>query len=185
MNMAETEAIRETLRGRNVHLRAATLDDIEIFRLWLERIDPQRRAIFPEPLKPLGYWLEAAKSQLSDTNCTTMVIVNSSDDGIIGAVTYRNHNPLNRSVELEFLADPDLRKAELYVAGAELLISHLFHSHGLNSVYTQSTASDTQTVELIEQLNFTQEGTLRQRHFHHGAFGDVFLYSLLNYERDR
>jgi RimJ/RimL family protein N-acetyltransferase len=182
---SETVAIRDTLRGRHVHLRAATLEDIEIFRIWLERIDPQLRAVFPEPLKPLGYWLEEAKSRLGDPNSTTMVIANSSDDGIIGAITYRAHNSLNRSVELEFLADPELRKTELYVEGAKVLITHLFHSLGLNAVYTQSTAADTQTVELVEQLNFTQEGTLRQRHFYNGAFGDVFLYSLLNYERER
>lgn len=183
--MKSQENIREAFRGKYVYLRPATLDDCEIFRSWQEKMDPQRRSVYAEPVKSAEYWQEGAKSVLSSPTSTILVIASVSDDGIIGAVTYRDHNPLNRTIELEFLPDPSLRKNDLFVSGAELLITYLFESYGLNAVYTQSTVADQQTVEIIEKMNFTQEGTLRQRHYYNGAFGDVTLYSLLNYERDR
>ena len=181
-----SESLRHTARpdliGRSVSVYPSTLEDLELFQRWRENHDPQLRETQPVPIKGADYWTELAKRRLADPDSQSLTVVRNKDDAVVGSVIVSDINLLNRSGKLELFADPESADTREYAEGVALLLRHLFNTYNLNSVYTSVTAADSQTVALLEELGFSRDGTLRQRHFYRGEFGDVYIYSLLRFE---
>ena len=180
--------VRGAFVGKKIYLRPATLEDYETRLMWNESADPQRLRQTIEPIAPISRRLlefEERNRDSADTTQADLTVVNRADDGIIGMLSYRSLNLLNRSARLEVFGAPDLRQSTELVEALRLIVGYLYSQFNLNSVYAEVSELNTLELQVFEALEFKRDGVLRQRHFFDGAFHDIRIYSLLRYETPR
>lgn len=188
MEKRSTPHVRSAFIGQRVFLRPATIEDYETVLMWQESADPQRLRQTVEPIMPLSQRLAEYKGNgrgIEDSTAADLTVVNRSDDGLIGLLSYRSLNLLNRSARLEVSGAPELHETAELREALGLLISYLFYQYNLNSVYAEVSEMNTLALEVFEALKFKRDGLLRQRHFFDGAFHDIRVYSLLRFETQR
>ncbi len=188
--------VRSAFIGKRVFLRPSTIEDYETVLMWQESADPQRLKQTVEPIIPVEQRLAEFKEQQRspiDTSMADLTVVNrhggdsgdDSEEGIVGMLSYRALNLLNRSARLEVYGAPDVRDTAELSEALGLLVSYLFYQFNLNSVYTEVSELNPRATEVFEALDFKRDGVLRQRHFFDGTFHDLHAYSLLRFETPR
>ncbi len=156
--------------------------------MWEELADPQRMSQFVEPMLPLSRRLMELKESAEDpidNSAADLTVVNRSDEGLVGMVSFRSLNLLNRSAQLEVISAPESHDTSEMEEALGLLIDYLFYQFNLNSVYAEVSELNRMAVTVFKELEFKLDGTLRQRHFFDGTFHDIHAYSLLRFETQR
>jgi RimJ/RimL family protein N-acetyltransferase len=181
--------VRNAFVGKRVFLRPSTIDDYETVLMWQESADPQRLRQTIEPIMPVSQRLAEYTMQLKNPNDPTLADLTvvsrraeASDEGIVGMLSYRSLNLLNRSARIEVCGDPEVYETAELSEALGLLIGYLFYQFNLNSVYAEVSELNTQALEVFETLKFKRDGILRQRHFFDGTFHNIRAYSLLRFE---
>jgi len=108
--------------------------------------------------------------------------IRKKDHVLIGEVAFFNYNPLNRSMELGILINPEERQNGYGREALHVLCRYLFKYRGLNKVYAQTAAHNKGAVRLVESSGFKQDGMLRDHYFFNGQFYAGLIYSLLLFE---
>ena len=62
------------------------------------------------------------------------------------------------------------------------IIHFAFTSMGINKIEAKIEPENTASIKLLEKLNFSQEGLLRQHEFEKGKYVDLAIFSLLKSE---
>ncbi len=64
----------------------------------------------------------------------------------------------------------------------KLMLKHGFHTLNLNRIYLRVHATNQRAIRSYEKAGFVREGTLRQAHYHDGAYVDVIFMGVLRDE---
>jgi len=172
------------LMGEKVFLKPAVPDDIIDAHFWLTQSDPD--SIFPfisrlvSPTEAAEIFRHKDKTDMD----LTLMIVKKADEEPVGVLSTSNFNPLNRSVEINLLIDPQKRHKGLGEDALKAFSKYLFLQRGLNKIYAQVGSFNMPATKLFNSAGFKKDGTLRQNHFYKGEFHDTFVYSLLRFELD-
>ncbi|MGH8016060.1 MAG: GNAT family N-acetyltransferase, partial [Candidatus Zixiibacteriota bacterium] len=159
-----------SLVGEKVLLRPAVPDDINDAHHWLTQSDPD--AVFPYITRLISP-VEAAESfrrEPKNDMDLTLTVAGKKDEATAGLVTARNYNPLNRSIEINVLIDPEKRRKGLGKDALKVLTKYLFMQRGVNKVYSQVGGFNQSGIKLFESTGFKKDGTLRNHHFYQGEF---------------
>lgn len=173
-----------TLIGAKVYLRPAVPDDIAESHEWLTQSDPDSMSYQISRLVSPTEAAEIFRRQTKNELDLTLMVNKKADDEPVGIVTTANFNPLNRSVEIIILINPERRRKGLGKDALKTVSKFLFFQRGLNRIYSQVGNFNTPGTKLFQSVGFKLDGKLRQNHFYKGEFHDTFVYSLLRFELD-
>ena len=168
--------------GKKLYLRPVTIEDIAIIHQWRLASEPQALSCRPIPISTAEEVMTRFKKRVSGTNRQRFAIVRKKDHVLIGEVAFFNYNPLNRSMELGILINPEERQNGYGREALHVLCRYLFKYRGLNKVYAQTAAHNKGAVRLVESSGFKQDGMLRDHYFFNGQFYAGLIYSLLLFE---
>lgn len=171
-----------SLIGENIYLRAPNSDDPLNFYYWGLQSEPQSRSCRPLPIGNPGTVIDNYKKKEQGIYNQDFSIVNKEDNRLVGKVVYFDYNPQNRSAEIGVIIDPDERENGFASEAIFLLSKYLFRHRGLNKVYAQTAGFNKGAINLLESLEFKQDGILRDHYFFDGEFHNGLIYSMLLYE---
>jgi RimJ/RimL family protein N-acetyltransferase len=100
----------------------------------------------------------------------------------VGRFSYFDVNPRNRSAEIGYMVNPQLRNQGIGSQILRIAINQLFVTTALNKLYCQTGSFNTPSIRLLEKLGFRQEGVLREHHELDGRLWDDYIYSVLRRE---
>ncbi|UCG61767.1 MAG: GNAT family N-acetyltransferase [Candidatus Zixiibacteriota bacterium] len=172
-----------SLVGKNVFLRAAKSDDIVNAYHWFIVSEPQYLSCQPVPFQTPSQRAELRK-QNPNPECQLLTIVRKADKVPVGQLSFYDYNPLNQSVAMGAIIDPDQRRNGYAREAVRILIKYLFKYRNINKVYAETAEFNTEAVALLESVGFKKDGTLRQHYFYEGGFHDKVVYSFLRFELD-
>lgn len=172
------------LVGEKVFLRPATPEDIIDTHYWLTQSDPDSISSHLSRLISPNEAAEIYRRQEKTDMELTLMIIKKSDEEPVGVMSSSHFNPLNRSVEIDVLIDPQKRHKGLGKDALKILSKYLFLQRGLNKVFAQVGSFNAPGIKLFDSAGFKKDGTLRDNHFYKGEFHNTLVYSLLRYELD-
>ncbi len=184
--MAEKKEIFPTqpsLVGKNIYLRAAKSEDIINAHHWFIVSEPQYQSCHPMPFLTPSQKAEERR-QNPDPGRQLLTIVRKEDKLTVGQISFYDYNPLNQSVAMGVIVDPDRRRNGYAREAVRLLIKYLFRYRNINKVHAETAEFNTEAVALLESVGFKKDGTIRQHYYYEGAFHDKFVYSFLRFELD-
>jgi RimJ/RimL family protein N-acetyltransferase len=179
----ELFATQPSLVGKNIYLRPAKSDDIVNAHHWFLLSEPQYQCCEPVPFETPSQKAEAAKANPNPDH-HRLTIVRRDDKAPVGQITFYDYNPLNQSVAMGLIVDPDQRRNGYAREAARILIKYLFKYRNLNKVHAETAAFNTEAVGLLESIGFKKDGVMRQHYFFDGGFHDKLVYSLMRFELD-
>jgi RimJ/RimL family protein N-acetyltransferase len=103
-------------------------------------------------------------------------------DELVGRFAYFDINCRNQSAEFGYTVNPKLRRRGIGTDMLNIALTHLFSTTSLNKLYCQTAAFNFASIELLEKLNFHQDGVLREHHELDGKLWDDYIYSVLRRE---
>jgi len=127
---------------------------------------------------------ERMKAKPRDPWDQRFAIVRKEDGQLVGAINMFDYNPLNRSIELGIIIDPDEREKGYASDAMGVLCRYLFKFRGLNKVHAQTAEFNKGAIRLLGKLGFKRDGVLRDHYYHAGEFHAGYIYSLLAFELD-
>lgn len=173
-----------SLAGEVVYLRPVNPDDAVNIQHWVTQLEPQSMTSRPMAFVSAMEAADNLKKKEKSPFEQRFTIVRMHDLAPVGAVSFFDYNPLNRSAELGVLVDPDEHRHGYAFEAMKLLTSYLFQYRGLNKVHAETAAYNEPAWRLLERLGFHRDGVLRSHYFYKGEFHDKFAYSLLQFEVD-
>lgn len=169
------------LIGEKLYLRPATAEDIaNTHHWWLQSKTDSQAA--PEPLVAAAEAAEAYRKQERSINRQEFVAIRQADNLLVARAGYAQFNAHNRSAEIRVLVDPEVRRKGVGAEALRILAGYLFGRLGLNKVWMQCSANNTEALALAEGLGFRRDATLRHHYVHGQEFVDGCIYSLLRHE---
>ncbi len=170
------------LIGDKVYLRPMAIEENVITYRWFLASDPQSQTCHEVHLTTPENCVERARNRTPDRTSGDFVIVRIEDNQLVGKVRFMFLNMLNRSAELGYVVAPECHKMGYGKEGLKLLVGHLFNELNLAKVYAQTGSFNKGSIKLLQSLDFSLDGTLRQHHFYKGEMYDDLVYSLLKSE---
>lgn len=170
--------------GKFVGLRAIEYDDLYKFLEW--RNKPELRINFRE-YKELNFsnqenWFNNVV--LNSQNNIMFAIVNLDNNELIGACGLNYIDWVNRNADLSiYVGVDDLYIDDKFAPDAtELLLEYGFNELNLHRIYVEIYDIDLKKQKLLETLNFTFDGLLRETHWTDGKWCNSLFYSILKEE---
>lgn len=168
---------------RDIRLRPATLDDVELLMLWsssprytgefndfgLERRRPYRELI--------------RKSELTGPNGGTLMVERMPDNTAIGTVSWRQvrYGPTPESVawNIGISLIPEMRGSGFGGIAQRLLADYLFATTAVNRIEAGTDVDNLAEQRALEKAGFIREGVLRGAQYRAGAWHDLVLYAVV------
>lgn len=171
------------LVGKKIYLRPITPDDMASVHHWRVLSSFQtlscRPTLFMTPAEAAERF---KKSDEKHPYNQRFAVVRIEDNLLVGNIHVFDHNPLNRSVELGAIIDPDYQHKGYATEALHLVTRYLFRHRGLNKVHAQTAAFNRNAIKLLEGLGFKRDAVLRDHYFHNGEFHVGYIFSLLQFE---
>lgn len=172
------------ITGDVVGLRAIEHDDLASFLEW--RNKPNLRKNFRE-YKELSFsnqenWFN--NIVLNSPNHIMFSIVNLENDELIGACGLNYIDWVNRNADLSiYIGIGDVYIDEKFAPDTtKLLLDYGFNELNLHRIYVEIYDIDVKKQKLLEDLNFTFDGLLRETHWTEGKWCNSLFYSILKNE---
>ena len=176
------------IKGETVGLRAVEREDLELLRDWRNLADFRKnfREVRELSLSDQEQWFESL--QKSKHLNFMFVIVRLSDGKPIGACGLLYVNWINRSADFSFYIGEDgayIDDQGTALESAGLLIRYGFNNLNLNKIWMELYEFDGRKLNFFKhQLDFKQDGCLRQNCFEEGRYWNSYIISLLREEFD-
>lgn len=169
------------LHTERLHLRKMKVSDSSsLFKIWS---DPDVTKFMnvscftdENQAKEMIYILDDLSQ---DSKAIRFSIINKESNEIIGSCGYNSFDFENEKVEIGY----DIAKSfwgRGYASEAICsLLDHAFFTLKLNRIEAKVDPENVNSIKLLQKLNFTFEGTLRQYEKVEGKFNDLNIYSKL------
>lgn len=107
------------------------------------------------------------------------VIEEIQTNKVIGTCGYLNYEKEHNRIEIGYDLNPDYWGKGVMQEALSAIIHFAFTSMGINKIEAKIEPENTASIKLLEKLNFSQEGLLRQHEFEKGKYVDLAIFSLL------
>ena len=107
------------------------------------------------------------------------VIEEIQTNKVIGTCGYLNYEKEHNRIEIGYDLNPDYWGKGVMQEALSAIIHFAFTSMGINKIEAKIEPENTASIKLLEKLNFSQEGLLRQHEFEKGKYIDLAIFSLL------
>jgi RimJ/RimL family protein N-acetyltransferase len=169
--------------NRDIRLRQATLDDVELLMLWssssrytgefndfgLGRTRPYRELI--------------TTNELIGPNGGTLMVERIEANTAIGTVSWRQvrYGPTPESVawNIGISLVPEMRGLGLGTLAQRLLADHLFATTSVNRIEAGTDVENLVEQRSLEKAGFIREGVLRGAQYRAGAWHDLVIYAVV------
>ncbi|WP_046221675.1 GNAT family N-acetyltransferase [Photobacterium halotolerans] len=111
-------------------------------------------------------------------NWYQLAIADEKTDVLLGDLAV--HFIDDAQVEIGFTVDPQYQRKNIAFHAVNRLLDYLFDTLNRNRVIAVTDADNRASSRLLEKLAFRREGHFRQNIFFKGAWGDEYLYAMLN-----
>lgn len=150
-----------------------------------ERLETEREYFTCRPVKDLPesqvYFEQLQEWILSDEIELYVLVAELNQP--VGKLVMFDLNPRNRSAEFGYYLPPEYRGKGLGTQMVSLFLRDVFADDSrLNKLYATTAACNTRSVRLLEGLNFTLDGRLREHYWINGSRYDQLIYSKLRAE---
>jgi len=105
-----------------------------------------------------------------------------SDGEIIGETALKSIRWYNRKAELSLFVKPAFQGRKI---GPDVLVNmmkYAFHTLNFHRLEAEVIDYNDRSLKLVEKLNFTMEGRLRQAKYYDGKYYDILRYGILKTE---
>lgn len=111
------------------------------------------------------------------------ILTHKSSRTPIGRCGLHNWNTEHRRAELGYVISDDLFKRKgLMTEAVRAILDYGFNRLKLHRIEALVGSTNTPSLKILENHNFTKEGLLRQHYCINGEFADSVLFSLLHHE---
>ncbi len=111
-----------------------------------------------------------------------LAIADRPTDALLGSLWLHAFDARHRRLEIGFWIAPRARRAGIARRAVALTIGWAFAEAGIERVEITTTTDNVAVQNLAEQLGFTREGLLRDRHLERGQRVSLFIFGLLRDE---
>ncbi|MGM9986712.1 MAG: GNAT family N-acetyltransferase [Bacillaceae bacterium] len=101
---------------------------------------------------------------------------------LVGVIGLQFIDWLNRRTTIGMWISPDLQGKGIMSKSIDTVLKYVFIHLELHRVEVRCQANNLRTQNLLQKLQFTREGFLRQAELLHGKYVDVCIYSILRDE---
>lgn len=168
---------------REIRLRQATRDDVELLTLWLS--SPYYRGEFNDfglttrrPYEEL-----VARNELIGEHGGTLLVERMASGKAIGSVSWRQvrYGPTPESVAWNIGINlvPEMRGQGFGSLAQRLLADHLFATTAVNRIEAGTDVENLAEQRSLEKAGFIREGVLRGAQHRAGAWHDLVIYSVV------
>lgn len=165
-----------------IYLRPITRDDTQLIVEWRNSDAVRSRFIYRKPFTPEGHerWLE---TMVDTGKAIQMIICDSQTDRPLGSVFIRDVDREHSKAEYGiFIGEADARGRGIGTAAAKLMLRYCFQEEKLHRVFLRVLADNLRAIGSYEKAGFSREAYLRESVFLDGAYRDVILMSVLDWE---
>lgn len=172
--MAASPELRETLRGRQVYLRAVLPGEYEDLYLRETSGANARRGGLEGSTPAFDEWVR----QRAAGSLARFVVLDSGDHRRLGLVTLFNADLRNGHAHLALSSFDATRPSPLVMIGAGLAIEHAFASWPFHKLYLDVADYDLAQLESGVGRLFASEGRLTDHHYLDGRHWDHHILAL-------
>ena len=172
--MAVSPERRETLRGRQVYLRAVLPGEYEDLYLRETSGAQAGRGGLEGATPPFEDWVR----QRAATSLARFVVLDSGDHRRLGLVTLFNADLRNGHAHLALSSFDATRPSPLVMVGAGLAIEHAFSSWPFHKLYMDVAEYDFEQLSSGVGSLFEEEGRLRGHHYLDGRHWDHHILAV-------
>ncbi|HXJ47974.1 MAG TPA: GNAT family protein [Candidatus Acidoferrum sp.] len=171
---------------RDIRLRQATLDDVELLRLWSS--SPHYRGVFNDfgPATRRPYEELIAKNELIGEHGGTLLVERIAGPEAIGSVSWRQvrYGPTPESVAWNIGINlvPEMRGQGFGSLAQQLLADYLFETTAVNRIEAGTDIENLAEQRSLEKAGFIREGVLRGAQYRARAWHDLVIYSVVRGE---
>jgi RimJ/RimL family protein N-acetyltransferase len=172
------------LTGEHVTLRALERGDLPQLLEW--RNSPELRRFFRQrhelTMDDQLAWYERVSSHQSGPRDTAMLAIERrGTQELVGTCGLCYIDWVSRTAELSIYVGAGLAYVDGVLApdACRVLKGHAFDDLGIRRLWTEVYSFDTAKAQLLGELGFTLEGTLRRHRYQDGAYHDSLLFGLL------
>lgn len=171
------------LEGPRIYLRPIELSDTQTCQRWFN--DPQTRQLLLN-VRPLN---EAAERKFIEEHASgrndsvALAIVCRRDDRFIGTVGLIGINWVDRRATFGIsIGEKAYRGRGFGTEATRLILKHAFETLNLHRIELDVYDFNLAGIRAYEKAGFTREGVLREHHFGHGRYCDIYRYGILSRE---
>ncbi|AVK85176.1 N-acetyltransferase [Lysinibacillus sp. B2A1] len=110
------------------------------------------------------------------------VIEEAKTKKVIGTCGYLNYEKEHNRIEIGYDLNPEYWGKGIMKEALSNIIHFAFTSMGINKIEAKIEPENTSSIRVLEKLNFSQEGVLRQHEFEKGKYVDLVIFSILKSE---
>ncbi|MFZ3070191.1 MAG: GNAT family protein [Anaerolineaceae bacterium] len=181
--------------GNRLRLRAAERSDIPLFTRWLSDPEVTENLLLriPMALAEEENWYENMLRQPSAEHVYVVEIkLPAADDGTeptwlpIGNTSFMSIREFDRCAEIGiFLGEKAYWNQGYGTETMQTMLRHGFETLNLHRIWLQVYASNKRGIRAYEKAGFNREGVLREGHYQHGQYLDIYIMSVLRHEWDQ
>lgn len=101
---------------------------------------------------------------------------------MIGTCGYLNYEKEHNRIEIGYDLNPEHWGKGIMQEALSKIIHFAFTSMGINKIEAKIEPENNSSIRLLEKLNFSQEGVLRQHELEKGKYVDLAIFSILKSE---
>jgi RimJ/RimL family protein N-acetyltransferase len=172
------------LKTARLILRPFTKDDADmVTRLAGNRevATVTRNLPYPYPPGLAAEWIASHSDLFLGDKQVIYAITDSESDKLYGSIGLVL-DEMSRRGELGYWLGKPYWRGGYATEAAEELVRYGFLQRKLNRIFSMIFKSNDASRRVLEKMNFSLEGCLRQHHYRFGSFEDVEVYSILNSE---
>jgi len=171
------------LKGKNVSLRALEEHDLETLLNWRNKkhVRKTTREYKLLNMKNQKKWFDSIHNKNPPQDIMFGIV--DKKQKLIGFTGLTHIDWKNRHSEISILlANEGWQKTTLGRESLKLITDYGFQELNLHRLWVEIFAIANDNIHLYEKMNFTKEGTLRDKVWRDGKWWDSFIYSKLSHE---
>lgn len=161
-----------------LYINEITVDDLIQIRMETKYEDMYKMTCRPIMNREGSELAEFYKNIIKKENAFIFSI-NRKEGGLVGKISFSDFNPRNRSLELGYYEIPRFRKNGYMKEALINLLNIFFEKIKINKIYAQTGSFNAESIGLLENLKFKQDGVLRNHHKLNGKLYNDYIFSML------
>lgn len=160
----------------NIIIRNVERDDLTILKDWYS---PAGRGEYMDfHFKSMGKLIDQYQKDGFDSDQFKMLMITTIDGEHLGIFTlsFVREGLVNIGLGL---CNPLARNSGYGTVATRVIVEHLFQNYPLARIEAETDAENTPARKVLENVGFQLEGVMRHFRYHHGAWRDFAMYSLL------
>lgn len=164
------------IKGKNVYIRAAELEDSRIVSLWLNDRETNEYLDIIYPLSKR--YADAYVMEGEDSGTKQLYIIDNPERKPIGLFVIDNIKWEYRNCEIGVVIyDKSQRKKGFGRDAVETMISFIFNEMNMHLICLKVYEDNQIAFDLYKSLGFEVEGILKDRYYRNGKYGNIIVMS--------